>query len=229
MRYVASTCVHVRRRCPPPSIFADVSNPCEGGLPHSLIGCSQPPPTEGEPAHVNSPHSPNASPLLSMLKMRTWIALFSFAVALIVGAGFGQASTSTCDSNCARTCCRRCDCVESDKCLLGCKAECCTTTQVTISGIDTMLLIDAKGRQVAVTGPFECSAGGLIELLRVTVSQRVSGAVAEGETRGTCSGRTENSPSMRSHGAWPPSSRDPRRSVHWFSSGCTARSSAAET
>jgi hypothetical protein len=81
--------------------------------------------------------------------------------------------------------------VESDKCLLGCKSQCCTTTQVTISGIDPTLLIDAKGRQVVVTGPFECSAGGLIELLRVTVSQRVSGAVAEGETRAGCSGRTE--------------------------------------
>jgi hypothetical protein len=127
---------------------------------------------------------------LNILKMRTWMALFSFAVVLIVGARFGQASTTTCDSSCSRTCCK-CDCVENDKCLLDCKALCCTTTQVKFSGIDPTLLIDAKGRQVAVTGPFECSAGGLITLLRVTVSQRVSGAVAEGETRGACSGGAE--------------------------------------
>ena len=46
------------------------------------------------------------------------------------------------------------------------------------------------GRQIIVTGPIACTAGERA-YLRVTVSQRATGAVAEGRSLVTCTGNTQ--------------------------------------
>jgi hypothetical protein len=46
------------------------------------------------------------------------------------------------------------------------------------------------GRRLLVTGPIACSAGERTQL-RVTVTQRTTGAVAEGQARFTCQGEDD--------------------------------------
>ena len=53
--------------------------------------------------------------------------------------------------------------------------------------IDPVALVTDDGRHVIVTGPIACD-GGERALLRVTVTQRTTGAVAEGLTRVVCLG-----------------------------------------
>ena len=57
--------------------------------------------------------------------------------------------------------------------------------------IDPFANIKAKGRQIVVTGPVECTAGEIFDV-RVTVTQRETGAFAEGQARLTCTGVTEH-------------------------------------
>jgi len=53
--------------------------------------------------------------------------------------------------------------------------------------IDPTGAVSGKGDHVTVTGPIACTAGELAEL-RATVTQRTTGAVAEGRGRITCTG-----------------------------------------
>jgi len=59
--------------------------------------------------------------------------------------------------------------------------------RIAYNTIDSVARIGDNGRQVIVTGPIECD-GGQRSDLRVTVTQRTTGAVAEGRTVITCSG-----------------------------------------
>jgi hypothetical protein len=51
-------------------------------------------------------------------------------------------------------------------------------------------VVTDNGRQLVVTGPIACTAGQRV-YLRVTVTQRDTGAVAEGHSRLLCSGDTQ--------------------------------------
>src|SRR5262249_7539748 len=57
-------------------------------------------------------------------------------------------------------------------------------------GFDGTAGLSQDGREIAVSGPIDCTAGERIEYVRVTVTQ--DGAVAEGETSGRiCTGSNE--------------------------------------
>lgn len=53
--------------------------------------------------------------------------------------------------------------------------------------INPIAILTQHGHHLIVTGPISCTAGEWAEL-RVTVTQRVTGAVAEGRGRNTCTG-----------------------------------------
>ena len=57
--------------------------------------------------------------------------------------------------------------------------------RVAYNTIDSTAKITDNGRGIVVTGPLECTESQPVDL-RVTVSQRSSGAVAEGTARITC-------------------------------------------
>ena len=56
--------------------------------------------------------------------------------------------------------------------------------------IDPVPIVSDDGRQVIVTGPIACTKNERAYLL-VTVTQRPTGAVAEGNTRITCTGNDQ--------------------------------------
>ena len=56
--------------------------------------------------------------------------------------------------------------------------------------IDPVAIVTDNGRHIIVTGPIECTEGQRADI-RVTVTQRATGAVAEGHTRITCTGDTQ--------------------------------------
>jgi len=58
---------------------------------------------------------------------------------------------------------------------------------VSLNTIDAVAHQTENGRQVVVTGPIVCTAGEGV-MLRVTVTQRSSGAVGQSHTRFTCTG-----------------------------------------
>jgi len=62
-----------------------------------------------------------------------------------------------------------------------------TFARVTYNTIDSTARISDNGRQVLVTGPVTCDGGQRYEI-RVTVTQRSTGAVAEGRATLTCTG-----------------------------------------
>ncbi len=57
--------------------------------------------------------------------------------------------------------------------------------------IDPVALVTNQGRHVLVTGPITCTASE-VAYLRVRVTQRATGAVAEGRTRLTCTGAPQH-------------------------------------
>jgi hypothetical protein len=57
--------------------------------------------------------------------------------------------------------------------------------RITANTIDPVAVVADNGRDVIVTGPLACTAGERA-YLRVTVTQRATGAVAEGRTLITC-------------------------------------------
>ena len=59
--------------------------------------------------------------------------------------------------------------------------------KVLINTIDPVASLSDHGRHLALTGPLQVTTGELV-VLRVTVSQRPTGAVAEGETLFTATG-----------------------------------------
>ncbi len=61
---------------------------------------------------------------------------------------------------------------------------------VVLNTIDTVALMTDHGRHIIATGPLACTASELASL-RVTVTQRATGAVAEGHTSLTCTGTTQ--------------------------------------
>ena len=63
--------------------------------------------------------------------------------------------------------------------------------RVSYNTIDTVGIVADKGRQVTVTGPIAVTAGERTEL-RVTVTQRSTGAVAEGVIFFTGTGQTNH-------------------------------------
>src|SRR5262245_11329814 len=56
--------------------------------------------------------------------------------------------------------------------------------------IDPQAVVTDNGRHLLVTGPIECTAGER-SFVRVTVTQRTTGAIAEGSTVFECSGAPE--------------------------------------
>jgi hypothetical protein len=61
---------------------------------------------------------------------------------------------------------------------------------VVLNTIDPVALVTDHGRHLIVTGPMECTEGERA-YLRVTVTQRATGAVAQGRTRLICTGDTQ--------------------------------------
>ena len=57
--------------------------------------------------------------------------------------------------------------------------------------IDPVATVTGDGRQIVVTGPLRCGEGQRVSI-GVTVSQRSTGAVAEGETQLICTGDTQH-------------------------------------
>ena len=57
--------------------------------------------------------------------------------------------------------------------------------RITANTIDPVAIVADNGRDVIVTGPLSCTAGDRA-YLRVTVTQRSTGAVAQGRTLITC-------------------------------------------
>lgn len=62
--------------------------------------------------------------------------------------------------------------------------------KVVINTIDPVAIVAGGGRHLVVTGPIECTQGERAEL-RVTVTQRTTGAVAEGYAIFNCAGTIE--------------------------------------
>jgi hypothetical protein len=63
--------------------------------------------------------------------------------------------------------------------------------RVLLNTIDPRAVVTDNGRHLVVTGPIACTAGER-SFIHVTVSQRTTGAVAEGSTAFECSGSTES-------------------------------------
>ncbi len=64
------------------------------------------------------------------------------------------------------------------------------SARITFNTIDSTARIGDNGRLVTVTGPMTCDGGQRIEM-RVTVTQRSTGAVAEGRAVLTCTGSSQ--------------------------------------
>jgi hypothetical protein len=62
--------------------------------------------------------------------------------------------------------------------------------RIIVNTIDGGALLTDEGRHLVVTGPIICTPGERA-LLRVTVTQRPTGALAEGSTLFTCSGQPQ--------------------------------------
>ena len=62
--------------------------------------------------------------------------------------------------------------------------------RVVSNTIDPVAIVAGGGRHLIVTGPIECTRGERVEL-RVTVTQRTTGAVAEGYAIFNCAGVSE--------------------------------------
>jgi hypothetical protein len=62
---------------------------------------------------------------------------------------------------------------------------------VSFNTIDPIAVVTDTGRHLIVTGPLTCTAGERA-FVRVTVTQRTTGAVAEGRTRLTCTGAPQH-------------------------------------
>jgi hypothetical protein len=61
---------------------------------------------------------------------------------------------------------------------------------IALNTIDPVATVTDDGRHLIVTGPIACTEGEQASL-RVTVTQRATGAVAGGRTRITCTGDTQ--------------------------------------
>lgn len=62
--------------------------------------------------------------------------------------------------------------------------------KITLNTIDPVAVVADDGRHIVVTGPVVCTAGEL-GFQSVTVTQRSTGAVAEGRTLINCTGMTQ--------------------------------------
>jgi hypothetical protein len=62
--------------------------------------------------------------------------------------------------------------------------------RITANTIDPVAHLSDRGRQLTVTGPIACAEGERAHL-RVTVTQRTTGAVAEGRAAFDCTGGTQ--------------------------------------
>jgi len=74
--------------------------------------------------------------------------------------------------------------------LAGLLAASAAFARVARNTIDPVAVVSQDGRHLFVTGPVECTPGERSRL-RVTVSQRSTGAVAEGRTFETCTGSAQ--------------------------------------
>jgi len=71
--------------------------------------------------------------------------------------------------------------------LLGAVVATAALARITRNTIDPVAIVTDAGRQIIATGPISCTAGERA-LLHVTLTQRATGAVAEGRTRAKCRG-----------------------------------------
>src|ERR1043166_6494223 len=62
--------------------------------------------------------------------------------------------------------------------------------RIALNTINPFATVTGNGRQLMVTGPLACT-NGETAYLRVTVTQRTTGAVAEGRTLVTCTGTVQ--------------------------------------
>lgn len=69
-------------------------------------------------------------------------------------------------------------------------AEVFADGSVRVTRFDPALSLNASGRRVFVTGTVECTQGEKVQL-HLTISQRLTGAVAEGNWKGVCTGNPQ--------------------------------------
>ena len=74
-----------------------------------------------------------------------------------------------------------------------------TFAGIALNTIDAVAHQTEDGRQIVVTGPIVCTAGERVTL-RVTVTQRSTGAVGQGHTRFTCTGALQQWEVWITHG-----------------------------
>lgn len=115
---------------------------------------------------------------------------FALAVALIPN----RASATTC-VGCIADICKQskdtCNCVTTRGCIAGarglCEAQGLCIPVVFQPGFDETAELSSDGRQIALGGPIECTAGQRVQFIRVTVTQ--DGVIGEGRTVGdVCAG-----------------------------------------
>jgi hypothetical protein len=71
--------------------------------------------------------------------------------------------------------------------LLGAVVATAALAKIVKNTIDPVAIVTDHGRQIIATGPISCTRGERA-LLHVTLTQRATGAVAEGRTRAKCRG-----------------------------------------
>ena len=120
-------------------------------------------------------------------------------------AAFKQETLSSCLGECslasdscyANACilCIKGYCRCSDSAIFTCHTSdliCQTGCNISFSSdIDSPARVSKTGRHIAVSVPVECPEVRDVTFLRVTVTQHVVGAIAEGSTRGACTGETQ--------------------------------------
>jgi hypothetical protein len=62
--------------------------------------------------------------------------------------------------------------------------------RIVFNTIDALAIVADEGRHLVVSGPLTCTPGEQT-ILRVTVTQRATGAIAEGQTLVVCSGAAQ--------------------------------------
>jgi len=97
--------------------------------------------------------------------------------------------------------------------LLGAGLAPAAFARILVNTIDPTAVVTDGGRQLVVTGPIGCTTGERA-FLHVTVTQRTTGALAEGSTRVVCTGATHGRPTPPRR-ARRPSRRAPLLQSRW--------------
>lgn len=98
--------------------------------------------------------------------------------------GYASCLATSCECSFGNCTCGRIALLQCQAQRVGCNGIC--AINVGDSDISFPARLDRNQRHVLVSVPLECPAGLDLKLLHVTVSQRTTGAIAEGFTQGNC-------------------------------------------